>query len=155
MPSLSLRGDVELLAKLESLKQLRELRGTLLLVGAHVAGEMEKYPAASHRPQPFKTEKQRRGFFAKLRSGEIQVPYRRGQSPGSRNLKQQWNVTAASDTRVVISNPTPYGPLVQSAESQAYYHKQTGWPTDESVLKAEEGTVVKFFNDALIEIVER
>jgi hypothetical protein len=43
------------------------------------------YPAARHGRQPFKTTAQRRAFFAKLRSGAIEVPYRRGTSPGSEN----------------------------------------------------------------------
>src|SRR3990167_2905281 len=102
MPRLTLHGDEELLAKLKTLKQLRGLRGALLAGGAHVAGKMKEYPAARHGPQPFKTEKQRRYVFWAMARGIIQIPYRRGQSPGSRNLKQQGSVPAVSDSRVGV-----------------------------------------------------
>src|SRR5690348_5011101 len=49
-------------------------------------------PQPSGRKQPFTSDRQRRGFFAKLRAGEIEVPYRRGSSPGSQKLGAQWFV---------------------------------------------------------------
>lgn len=152
-PGIHIEGMDALLAKIQTLKQLKQLRGTLLAAGAHVAGKLKEYPPASHRKQPFLSEKQRRYVFWAMGKGIIEIPYRRGQSPGSRNLKQQWTVVAESDMRVMVNNPTPYGPLVQGKDEQARYHQATGWPTDEGVAESEMDTVVEFVEKGLEEIV--
>ena len=43
-----------------------------------------KYPGASGKAQPFVSAKQRKFFFAALRSGQISVPYRRSGALGSK-----------------------------------------------------------------------
>ena len=44
----------------------------------------------------FSSDKQRKGFFAALRSGKIEVPYRRGVSPGSETLGKSWTTEVKS-----------------------------------------------------------
>jgi len=130
-----IKGLDGLLGRLAKLSQLKELTGGLKLVAAHIIGILQKHPTVSRRSQPFKTQKQRRYFFWALREGKIEVPYRRGSSPGSRNLKQRWRVVVESPTRVVAENNTSYAALVHKAGSQAFYHKTTGWPTDADALR--------------------
>jgi len=130
-----IQGLSSLLKRLRKLEALKPITAALKLAGAHVMGFMQKYPAASHRKITFKTAKQRRYFFYALKHGKIEVPYRRGQSPGSRNLKQQWKVIKENPLRVVVENNSPYAHWVHSAKDQSFYHKTTGWPTDEAALK--------------------
>ena len=112
-------GDAALLVKLERLKSLQHARAGLLAGGKHIRSLMAEEPAERHVPQPFKTDKQRRGFFAKLRKGEIEVPYRRGRSPGAKGLSKSWHLDVEDDgNRVVVSTNVPYARVVQD-EDQA------------------------------------
>lgn len=99
------------------------------------------YPPARHGKQPFKTAKQRRGFFAKLRSGAIQVPYRRGTSPGSQQLGRKWRIIPQGKG-CLLTNSASYAALVHAAAEQSAYHKATGWRTDEAVKAYIEGSDV-------------
>lgn len=99
---------------------------------SYLKGYMTAYPPQSSRPQPFRTDRQRRGFFAKLKSGEIEVPYRRGTSPGSRQLSKSWQISV-STLQGELGTRVPYAPLVQSRPDQTRYHKATGWTTAEDV----------------------
>ncbi|MYB35885.1 MAG: hypothetical protein F4Y26_00515 [Gammaproteobacteria bacterium] len=79
------------------------------------------YPRASKEKQPFKTDKQRRGFFAKLNAGQIRVPYRR-----SGILKNSWTPKSPTPASRVVATAIPYAPYVMG-ELQSEYHKGT-WP---------------------------
>lgn len=126
-----IEGLQELLKRMRRLKALKPVTAALKLTGAHVMGSLQKYPRRNYvMRQRFKTDKQRRFFFYALRKGLIEVPYRRGQSPGSKNLKQQWRLTKENPLRVVVENQTLYGHWVQSAKHQTLFHRASGWPTD-------------------------
>jgi len=131
-----IQGLDGLLARLSKLSQLKHLTAGLRLVAAHIVGIMQQYPPRRIGvKQPFKTEKQRRYFFWALKNGKLEVPYRRGASPGSRNLKQRWRVVVENPARVVAENPTGYAALVQKAGRQTFYHRASGWITDEQALE--------------------
>lgn len=138
---MQLEGLKELITKVIALGQLERITAALKAGGAHLVSKLRNYPAQQRRPQPFKSDKQRRYFFYALRKGLIGVPYQRGSSPGSRNLKQLWTVEAESPTRVVVGNNAPYGPYVQDRERQSRYHQQTGWPTAQGVAASETPVV--------------
>lgn len=100
-----------------------------------IKGKAATYPPVRRRKQPFKTDKQRRAFFAKLKDGEITVPYRRGSSPGSERLAQRWTIEARDGgLSAVVGNNASYAPLVQSAKAQSFYHKGN-WKTDAEIVK--------------------
>src|SRR5688572_17480636 len=126
--SIRIEGLEKLLAKVKSLGELKPVKAKIKLAGAHLAGKLKQYPPVRRGPQPFKTQKQRRFFFYAIDAGKIQVPYQRGQSPGSRNLKQSWTVdTYNSGFTAQVGTNAPYARLVQSAPDQAHYHQVTGW----------------------------
>lgn len=133
---------------------LTDLTPTLQAVSMAVALEAQDriaaYPAESHRPQAFKTVKQRRAFFVKLRRGQIQVPYRRGSSPGSETLGRKWMIERMGDgTR--LRNTASYAGLAHSQEDQAAYHTTTGWKTDKGVAQGIEndGTATRMAEQAI------
>lgn len=146
MMKITVLGAEELAHKLEFGKFKRFVQAGL----EDGAGEFKRfiaiYPPAAHRPQPFVSDRQRRGFFAKLNAGEIQVPYRRGFSPGSQRLGQSWNIRAISWHTVEVGNPATYGELVQSKDRQTRYHKTTGWNTVEAVADQKAEAITKKVN---------
>src|SRR3990172_8391206 len=108
----------------------------MMAAAEHVKGQIQTYPRARRGPQPFKTEKQRRGFFAKLKAGVIDVPYRRGISPNSQRLDAKWCVSMLSDLRASIVNTATYARLVHDRTQQSRYHEETGWKTAQDVAEA-------------------
>ena len=146
MPEAGIRieGLTSLRKIMEEVGSLKPVKIGMASGAIHLKGKIAKPPPVSRRPQPFVSDKQRRGFFAKLRSGEIEVPYRRGISPGSERLGQRWTVQAKDGglTWVVGSNAS-YGELVQARRMQTFYHKVTGWKTIEDVTEQEKNTVAR------------
>ena len=106
-----------------------------------------KYPPkSSGKRMVFQSEKQRRWFFWALRTGEIEVPYRR-----TGTLGKSWttDVRATSDSiRGVLGNVRPYAPYVQDEELQAQMHKGH-WPTVQMLLRAPAARMSQFFNQAM------
>lgn len=102
-------------------------------------------PAVSRRPQaPYWTAKQRRGFFAKLAAGEIEVPYIRGQSKKSEKLMQSWTTESRNNGLTqVIGTAVSYARLVQSAEKQTQYHRKGGWKTEKQILADGQEKAIK------------
>ena len=151
--SVVIRGDKELMRKLSKLTDLRFLRPTMKTVGQHLKEKAKSYPGGNqHRPQPFKTAKQRRFFFAALRRGDIEVPYRRGVSPGSENLSKRWHFkTDRGGTGVTLTNNASYAGLVMGPNEQTAYHAETGWKTTDQIAEEEQKTVL----DTLKKAVDR
>lgn len=112
------------------------------------------YPSPKRARQPFSSDKQRRGFFAKLKSGQIQVPYRRGGSPGSQSMGRRWQISAAGQYGRRLTNTASYSGLVQSKQGQAGYHKGT-WSTDEKVAQdiVNDGTAATILAQGLARVL--
>lgn len=131
------------------LKKQQGLKTGLAVGATYLKGKLATYPTRRYgkavwSSDPAKRYRQIRGFFAKLKAGEIDVPYRRGQSPGSQRLGQRWTTEARNNGFTqVVGNNASYAPLVQAAKKQTQYHKQTGWITDEKVVKQEGARVVE------------
>jgi len=95
-----------------------------------VIPRLREYPPASGRPQPFKSAKARRFFFAALRSGAISVPYRRTGELGRRIAKDPFR------GGIVVALLAGHAELVRG-ESQGGYFKGT-WPTTDEVARESE-----------------
>lgn len=140
---------------LTALAQMRGLRRGLAGAAVHLQGKAATYPGERHAPQPFVSDAQRRGFFARLRSGEIQVPYVRGFAPTSEQLGQRWTVEERDGGLTqVIGNNASYARLVQGAGRQTYYHRVTGWKTDEQIMSEEAPRVYQIVNAEIAADVE-
>lgn len=111
--------------------------GVVLRDAMEVAVERVRTQIAIYPPPPsghrmvWKSERQRRWFFAALRSGAIQVPYRR-----TGTLGRRWTTRVSGSTLATLTgevgNVTAYGPWVQKADEQAQVHRGR-WRTDEQV----------------------
>ena len=144
-------GDEELRRKLKKLADMRSLVPSMEEAALHVKGKVSKYPQGNqHRPQEFKTDKSRRFFFWALKAGVIEVPYRRGQSPGSEDHGQSWTIKGMKNgLQQIVGSDTSYGELLQSEAKQTSYHRQTGWRTVEDVTEQEEEKVLDFLKRAV------
>ena len=125
------------------------LETALTGVAVEVQDRVSVYPPQRRKKMRFTSAKQRRGFFAKLRSGAIQVPYRRGSSPGSQTLGRKWRLVQEAK-RVRVRNTAKYAPLVLSSEKQAGYHRGN-WKTDKDVAEqvVADGTAVRIIEQSL------
>lgn len=110
-----------------------------------LANRMAVYPPKRVQRMQFRTAKQRRGYFANLRSGNIKVPYRRTGTLGrlwtSAKPKIDINKKFFSGE---IGNATPYGQFVQDENFQAMYHLGN-WQTDIEVMQQSTNEIIQFF----------
>ena len=149
--TIKIEGLDAIVKKIDSLGRAGVMKTPMRQSVSYIHRTIKKYPAGSkaHRPQPFKSDKSRRWFFWALREGKIEVPYRRGQSPGSEDLQQSWTTTVSADgRRGEVGTNTRYARLVQDASRQTGYHKTTGWRTIQDVAKKEAPKIVAFFKAA-------
>lgn len=110
------------------------MRAATKAAAAEGQDRIAQYPGVRRKKQPFVSDKQRRAFFAKLKDGEIEVPYRRGSSPGSETLGRRWHIRPDGELSHILTNDASYAPLVHSESDQAAYHKGN-WKTDEGLAK--------------------
>lgn len=92
------------------------------------------YPPPSHKKQPFRTVRQRRYFFWALRTGKLQVPYRR-----TDKLKRGWRARIdlrGTEATLNISNSVDYAEGVMG-KRQWKYHQGTWTQAQVTVKKFE------------------
>lgn len=111
----------------------------------------QNYPASPRGfKMIFKSDKQRRFFFSALRSGRIQVPYRR-----TGKLKANWRFSSLPGSEIFtasIYNNLDYRPFVQGfVREQARIHRGR-WQSQEEIEKAAEGYLVKRLREAESEL---
>ena len=149
--STSITVDVsEVVAKLDP-EKLNTYIG-IAMKGASdiIRADLRTYPPKSNKKMVWASDKQRRGFFAKLKAGEIEVPYRRGQSPGSEKLGSSWKrkLTREPNMSLEIGTRVSYAPYVMDKDQQAAYHKGN-WPTVQGIVDKRANDVKRFIVKAL------
>jgi len=75
--------------------------------------------------KPFFSDKQRRAFFAGLKDGSVDVPYRRGRSASSERYGTQWYANRKG-AGTEIGNRASYAPLL-GGDKQSRMAKMIGW----------------------------
>ena len=91
---------------------------------------------------------QKRAFWARVGSGEIN--FREGIGYVRSNvLVNKWTSKVSGDgRRGEVGTNVPYAPLVQSDARQQLFHKASGWPTVEQVVKKATPYVLARFKAA-------
>lgn len=109
----------------------------------HVKDVIARYPPRRYGPQPFKTARQRAYVLWALKNGIIEIPYRRGMSPGSQAVGRRWTVEFRDGgLTAAVGNNASYVRYLHDAEQQSAYHQTTGWKTDKQIA-IEEAEPVK------------
>jgi len=138
--AVAIDGMDRLQRKLNRLASGQAYREGVAEAAAHVKSRAAVYPPVRRQPQPFKTDRQRRFFFAALRSGEITVPYARKGAGGG--LAGGWTVIFTSGGMgAVVANAVSYGPYVMGTQSQAQYHAGN-WKTEQGIAQEAESDVL-------------
>lgn len=130
-PGVTIHGLEELRKKLGPQLTSQVFREPTKRAGQRLEAALTTYPAppSSYRMR-FKSDRQRRWFFAALRSGRITVPYRR-----SMTLARGWVlrfIEGVSEFRVEVANRVPYLPFVMGPGKQADIHRGR-WQTTAQV----------------------
>ena len=108
--------------------------------------KLKHYPKKVYSPNPLiKTnDKVRRAFFAKMKSGEISVPYKR-----TRKLANSWAVSSSMDGFTsTVTNNMSYADLVQGWDSQVTRHRWSGWVTEKGALDVKRPEIIKNITNA-------
>lgn len=143
MTTLDITGISEAIALVEQ-NLAPALDAAIFGIVTEMQGRIAPYPAPRRQRQAFKTAKQRRGFFAKLRKGKITVPYRRTGQLGSK-----WVVDRGSG-QLRMRNTRRGAKYVHSEKDQAAYHRGN-WKTDKGVADevVQDGTAAQIVEQAL------
>lgn len=147
-------GLDKLVAKLGRMAAMDAMVQPMRRATERVRDSLGKYPA----PPTFQghatwmTPKQRRWFFANLRAGTIQVPYRR-----TGKLGQSWTTRVErTGTGLVgiVGNVRTYAPYVQDKGRQARIH-QGRWPVAQDAIKQNLAAIVADFNAAIAQLLKK
>ena len=145
--TITVEGAEELVAKLTTLSQLNRVRSVISQQAVMVQRYLRKYPSKVYSPNPLiKTnDRVRRAFFAKMKSGEIKVPYKR-----TRKLANSWAVSTSMDGfTATIENNMDYADLVQGWNEQVTRHKWSGWVTEKGALDVKKPEIIANITNAL------
>ncbi len=151
--TIEIKGLDEAIKKLTDVAKLRKVHAGIKAGLLHLKGKLDKYPPRKHISIQslggWKSDKQRKWFFANLRAGNIEVPYRRGASPGSEGLRSKWTIKY-SKTKFEgwTGNNASYARLVQG-DKQTEMMKRIGWKTTETVAKEEVKRVQEYVFEAV------
>lgn len=99
----------------------------LMAIGAELQNELAAYPGQSGKPQPPKSDRQRRFLHALGRRGGI--PYRRTGDTG-----RGWTLSKAGSLRVILANRSAHAKWVYGGSA---YHADT-WKQLPEAVKAVE-----------------
>lgn len=144
--TITVEGADELVAKLNTLAKFNHVRSVIAQQGVLLQRFLRKYPSKVYSPNPLiKTnDKVRRAFFAKMKSGEISVPYKR-----TRKLANSWAVSSSMDGFTsTVTNNMSYADMVQGWDSQVTRHKWSGWVTEKGALDVKRPEIIKNITNA-------
>ena len=133
--TIEITGIEETLKALGRYEGIQSLRPAMLdaveVVRDHIAAYPPR-PALGGNWVAQMTPKARGWFFANLRAGTIQVPYRR-----TGTLGRKWLAKVATGTELVgtVGNWLPYAHFVQNRETQANIHRDR-WATVQDVAES-------------------
>jgi hypothetical protein len=87
------------------------------------------------------SDKQRRWFFAALRSGELDLPYSRTQELG-----KAWKVVGNEAAKSIIANEAPAAPYVMGDTEQSRMSKMIGWKKISDIVKERMPRILERFD---------
>lgn len=149
-------GIESVLEKLLQIESPATQRAVMQDVGHYIQGKLKRYPPYQYVSRKsaygvtFFTDKQRRWFFAALRSGELQIPY-----PRTRTLRNQWVVADAPGGDVVVRNFTPYVKHVQQESTQSRMMQKRGWQTEVQIVRENAAGIAQTANESYNRYIKR
>lgn len=114
----------------------------------YLRGQMRKYPEYTYVSRAraygktFQSDRQRRWFFAALRSGELVIPY-----PRTMTLQRNWQIMRSGAADAMLVNDTPYAHFVQQSP-QARMMTYRNWRSIQTVVMQEKGRLQAIAQEA-------
>jgi hypothetical protein len=107
-----------------------------------------KPPPPARGSNRFVSEKQRRYVMAAIREGKIEVPYKRGSSPGSQRMSRSYRLVRAPNT-VFLSNSATYVNYVVGEEQSRIHRGRWKRALDVATEVVESGLPESVINDII------
>lgn len=152
-PGVTIRGLEELRRKLGPQLTSEVFRAPTKRAGQRLETALTTYPPSPRgKRMAFKSARQRRFFFAALRSGRITVPYRR-----TMRLGRGWILRfleRVNEFRVEVENRAPYLPWVMGPGTQAAIHKGR-WQTTADIAQKVNIAIAGDFTRAIRDWINR
>lgn len=147
--TLRIEGLADLLKKIDTLAQLRQVQGAIRAAALHVKGKVAVYPPETAANKPGRTDRRGRpmGWYERgagwhSASGKL---YAR-----SETLGRKWTIkTENAGLTAVIGNNASYARYVQDADLQARFMAAYGWRTAQDVLEQESDLVTRYVREAV------
>ncbi len=152
---ITIQGLNALQRKLSQAQFERAVSTGLKTAAVELKGRLAEYPPRIPGAVDFVSDRQRRYFFYALRAGIIEVPYRRGTSPGSERFGQSWTVKSRDWHTVVVGNDTSYGPYLMDPDEQSFFHFEGNWKTTDQVIDKHGDDVREAFAGAIRQWLKR
>lgn len=146
---IEVNGVPQVVRMLEQLRAPAVTRAVSFEVADYLRGQLRKYPAPTYVSRtraygkPFQTVKQRRWFFAALRSGALQLPYVR-----SGRLRAGWQILTSGQTDHLLLNDVDYATYVQNSP-QARMMTLRQWRSIQTIIYAEATRLQRVTDEAL------
>ncbi len=145
-------GDEQLIRKLEWAERKKITEDAINEYSEWLKEEeLAKYPQQRRVTRraayggSFFSERQRRWFFAALRSGELELPYSRTDT-----LRNSWELRPLSTENVMIENTAPYGIYVIDDVYQSRMARAIGWETVSERIQKTAHVFAKYLHFALL-----
>jgi hypothetical protein len=103
------------------------------------------------------TQRQKRAYWARVRSGQINHSEGTGYVRTG-TLGRKWTTETrptADGVRGIIGNNAAYAPFVQSAQRQQPFHKATGFQTDEGAVNKTAAARQRVWRAAVAELLSK
>jgi hypothetical protein len=148
MIGIEIQGIPAVQAALEKAGNAATMHKCTQAVGEYMRGQVRKYPPYQYVSRtraygkPFQSDKQRRWFFAALRSGELTLPYQR-----TNTLKSGWQLTRFGSDDLLLTNDVSYARFVQQSP-QARMMTYIGWRTQERIVYEEREQIQRVTQEA-------
>jgi len=155
--TIEIEGLDELVRKLDDLAKLTKVHAGMEAAALYLKGKIAQYPPRKHitiqQAGGWASDKQRRWFFWALNKGAIDVPYRRGISPGSEDLAHKWTTNYDKGKfEAVVGNNASYARFVMG-DKQTKMMQMIGWKTVETVASAETKRVQEYVIEAVMRAI--
>lgn len=148
MIGIEIQGIAAVQKALEDADSIKTQRAVTQAAGEYMRGQMRKYPPYQYVSRtraygkPFQSDRQRRWFFAALRSGELTLPYQR-----TNTLKTGWKLTRFGVNDLLLTNDVPYARFVQQSP-QARMMTYIGWRSQERVVYEDRAQIQRVVTEA-------
>jgi hypothetical protein len=157
MTTITITGLEPVIAKLKRIETIQnELEPPMNQALGHLHRRMGRYPAKNSGAfAALATPVQRRAYWAKVKSGEIDHGANGYRRSGTTGRKFSTKVTRHSGgLRGELTNNAP-GARYVFGDYQPAFIKASGWPTVDSVAEKEAAAVQRYFNAAIRRILAK